>query len=706
MRWFWLFHILAIQFVALAAAAGALADDSDSTTLARLYDGVVFALEDVEEDEPGEINLDELDLDALDEETADDSESGLVEEEIDLGEADVVGDVVEVTVAPAPAVAEVITAEEIEQSGAESVGDLLKREAGFTVNETFAGQEVSYQGLPSKFTVVLVDGLRLPGHIMERFDFSQLPLGNIERIEIIRGSQAAAYGSDNAGVIVNLITRQPEGSGGSLRMGLGSYGYNRERLSLHGGNKGQSWLLSMERKLRESYDLNNLFPDTDGDSYRQYDVFAKFATRLGSGRLKLQADWYREDARGQSYSPPDQIRSNEYITRRSQGNITYELPLSGKQQLEFGHNFGTYYHDLQRYYIDFPEQSLVQTGFREELQDSWVKYQQYGDDYLVQGGAERHWDRMESDRIASPEGAETAEIVAGFLTAEWYLDEGWTLSGALRHDDHSIFGGELTPKVSLGYKLSQDERIEAAVGHGYRPPSLKERYYEFASPFGYSVVGNSELMPETTWSYNLDYDLTTRNGYMRLGAFRHEVAGLIVFNEIQESPQVFQTQNIADATITGLQLAAERRWDIESKSEQLPCSWIATAEGWIPAPGETPKEPVLVGLGYDGSWLVDAEDGELGTTLPNSPEWDHRLRAFYEHKGKSLEALVRFTDSRFLDRENQSKAPSFSTLDLTLRSSEDWGEVRLAALNVLDEKDGRFGPEPGRELRAEVSFDF
>lgn len=657
----------------------------------------VTAQVQAEEDEI-ELDLDEVELDA------EDLDEDYDEEEIDLGEAEVTGEAVELTAAPAPAVADVITAEEIEQSGVESLGDLLAREAGFSVNDTFAGQEVTYQGLPSKFTVVLIDGQRVPGHILERVDFAQLPLGNLERVELIRGPQAAAYGSESAGVIVNLVTRQPEGTGGSLTLGLGDLGYNRQKLALFGAGSADAWYFSLDRKLRGSYDLSPLFPDTDGDSYRQYDVFGKYRAQLGRDQLRLQFDFYREDARGQTYSPPDQLRSNEYFTRRSQLGGGYEWQLKGKRSLELTHNYGTYYHNLDRYWIDFPDTTLITTGFSEELNDTRLKFTQYGEDYVLSAGGERHWDSLQSDRIASPTGRAEAEVQAGFVTYEWFPDQDWTLALAARYDEHDHFGAEWTPKLSLSRRLDERQRIQAAIGRGYRPPSLKERYYEFASPFGYSVIGNDQIEAETTWSYNLDYELAAPRGYLRLGAFRHEVSDLIIFSEIEPSPQIFQTENVADAITTGLQLAAERRWEIcPVHREPPPRIWLPHEQRW-----EEPPEPPLawIGLGYDGTWLLEAEDSELGTDLPNSPRWDHRLRAFYEDGGLDGEVLLRATGSRYLDRENTSQAPSFTTVDLTLRRQLDFGQLKLAALNVFDEKDGRYGPEPGRELRAELTVDF
>lgn len=72
----------------------------------------------------------------------------------------------------------------------------------------------------------------------------------------------------------------------------------------------------------------------------------------------------------------------------------------------------------------------------------------------------------------------------------------------------------------------------------------------------------------------------------------------------------------------------------------------------------------------------------------------------------NADLLVRNTGSQYLDREITSQAPRFATVDLTSLSQLDFGQLQLAAQNVFDQKDDRYRPEPGRELRLEVSIAF
>jgi outer membrane cobalamin receptor len=624
-----------------------------------------------------------------------DEASAESEEEIDLGVVNVEGEAlpqeegeqpepveqegeaVEVQ-QPAPATAQVIEREQLDAQALDTVDRVLEREAGFVVQDTFAGSSVSYHGLPGKFSTVTIDGQRLPGHIFEQVDFGQLPLGSIERIEIVRGPQAAAYGPDSAGIIVNLVPRTPDGEGGEARLGIGSLGYNRQHLLLYDGNKRRDWNFSAERELREAYDFNSLFPDTDGDSYRNYSVAGAYNERFGSNELRLRAEYFDENSNGLGFSPPNLTRILDTDTRRWQATGSYRWQLGECSALTLSQNYGVYNHDLERYFEAFPA-TRQETGFTDTLWDSRLGWEHEGH-VSWKAGVERSFDKLVSDRITGAEAQQTN--YGGYVTASWPSGD-WTLDAAVRMDAPEGFDATATPKLGATLKLNEHETLALGAGQGYRAPSLRERHYEFASPFGYTVFGNPNLEPEKSTSYTIDWLRETEDTKLAIGAFEHAVENLITFSQTQAVPQVFTTENVGRARSTGFDLSAEQRWLVGG------CRCCG---------GD------YFGLGLDGTWLARAKDGELDTRLANAPELDSSLRAFYATPDLRAEAQWRSVGARFLDRENLNRAPAYSTLDLTLSRQAGKGTWRLAGLNVLDEKDGRFGPEPGREIRAEYTL--
>lgn len=136
----------------------------------------------------------------------------------------------------------VITAEEIERESVRDVGQILRRAPG--VSLTQAGgpgrtQTVRIRGGDVRHTLVLIDGIRVndPTATGREFDFSNLVLADIERIEVLRGPQSALYGSDALGGVINIITKRGRGAPrASLQVEGGSYGTREVRGQVSGGN--------------------------------------------------------------------------------------------------------------------------------------------------------------------------------------------------------------------------------------------------------------------------------------------------------------------------------------------------------------------------------------------------------------------------------------------------------------------------------------
>ena len=636
--------------------------------------------------EPAEEPDDELVLELDDEEFA----------EIDLGESTVAGETVEVALAAAqavsaPALRELnreITREEIDNSGATDLAELLGRESGIRVSEYLGGTTINYQGLPGKFTTILVDGQRVPGNILEQHDLSQFSLGSLDSIEIISGPRAVAYGADNAGVVINLKTRGGAGHQAHMELGYGSFNWNREHFRLGNGDDMQNWIVSIEHQHRDAYDNNPAQPDTDLNSFENLNLRGRWDFRLSSDdTMVVSADWFSEDGRGLDYSPPSLLRPSELNTTRFSTSLGWSHQLNSGSKLEFSQSYGSYTHGLHRYF-ESADPRDERTEFEEQTLDTslrWDNHMVYSDWSL---GLQRQFESLASDRIQAVDGGESAdsELLGLYGTYDWRMAPDWTLSLATRLNSHSDFGEELLPSIGLSHSLDRYSTLAATAGRGYRAPSLRERFYDFPSPFNYTILGNPDLVPETSWNYALDYNYAKSGRSLRLGVFRNEIDNLIDFNEISAAPQVFTLENFAGVSTQGATIGLEQRWRTTPHHGECAKSWF--------------------GLGYDLTWLDEARVSETGLRLVNSPEFDQGLRAFYEQPGFNAELLLRRHSPYWFDAENTVEVPEQDRLDLTLRRSCGTGSIKLSGLNLLDERNVRFGPLPGRELRLEYSYDF
>ena len=167
--------------------------------------------------------------------------------------------------APTPASVTVIDREQIERSVSSNLLDLLRSQAGLQIRDTMGDGNraaISLRGFgdnATNNTLVLVDGRRLNQPTLSGPDLNSVPLANIERIEIIRGTGTVLYGDQAVGGVVNIITRTPMSNEAYLKAVHGSHDLKAYRGHIHqqlGG--GFSLYASGESRTSDNYrDHNN-----------------------------------------------------------------------------------------------------------------------------------------------------------------------------------------------------------------------------------------------------------------------------------------------------------------------------------------------------------------------------------------------------------------------------------------------------------------
>jgi len=169
-----------------------------------------------------------------------------------------------------PAHVTVITVEDIQNSNAQNIPELMRSEAGVNVRNLLGNgknAQVDLRGFGEAGpynTLVLVDGRRVNGIDLSGVDWTQIPIDQVERIEIVRGTGSVLYGDNATGGVVNIITKTPEdalaASGGVT---LGSYDRNRLEASMSGGQKKIAASLFASRDQTDGYRDNNAYDTQD-----------------------------------------------------------------------------------------------------------------------------------------------------------------------------------------------------------------------------------------------------------------------------------------------------------------------------------------------------------------------------------------------------------------------------------------------------------
>ena len=178
-----------------------------------------------------------------------------------------------------PLPAKLISKEEIIKSNSSSLTEVLDDQIGIFIVPDFGGSNgVQMQGLDSEYTLLLIDGYPLIGRQSGTLDLDRISVGNIEKIEIIKGSSSSLYGTDAIGGVINLITSEAQ-KDLSFNSSYKYSSYNTNDLSLNLGtivNDNHRFNVYLNSLSSDGYDLiENDFMNTV-EPYKRYTGFIRY----------------------------------------------------------------------------------------------------------------------------------------------------------------------------------------------------------------------------------------------------------------------------------------------------------------------------------------------------------------------------------------------------------------------------------------------
>lgn len=235
---------------------------------------------------------------------------------VKLEESVITSENTETTIADIPKNVTVLTGEEITQRGAKTVAEALKLVSSVVVKEmggTDAAFDIRGQGATAKSNViVLVDGAPINSIDLSGYQTSNIPVDNIERIEVIPSGGSVLYGDGAVGGTINIVTKAPENKKnyGSLNSEIGSYGLKKQQIT-YGTKIGEKLLVEVDYLKREK------------DGYRDYskDNLESFGFRsrykLNDGELKFKYNYSKNE-----FKAPGWLFESEVNDDRTQSNST------------------------------------------------------------------------------------------------------------------------------------------------------------------------------------------------------------------------------------------------------------------------------------------------------------------------------------------------------------------------------------------------
>jgi iron complex outermembrane receptor protein len=201
-----------------------------------------------------------------------------------------------------------ITVDEIRQSNAQTILDVLRPVPGLVVRDWFGNTtkaSVDIRGFGEQGgmnVVILVDGRRINEVDISAADWTQIPLNQVERIEIIRGGNSVLYGDNATSGVINIITKTPK-AGRHFEFGAetGSYDMQAQKFSLSSAKNNLSYWFNSSRTATHGYRDNSFYKARDFSGKLRYDIKDEFLSHVSFG-------YHRAD-----YGMPGALSSSDLI---------------------------------------------------------------------------------------------------------------------------------------------------------------------------------------------------------------------------------------------------------------------------------------------------------------------------------------------------------------------------------------------------------
>lgn len=447
----------------------------------------------------------------------------------------------------------IIDRETIEASGATGLADVLARLPGIEIARNGGignATSVYLRGAESRFTAVYIDGVRVDSQSTGGAQWEQIPLSQIERIEVLRGPAAAVYGSDAIGGVVQLFTRKGEGPARPYAgVGLGSQGLRKIEAGVSGaaGHGGAfDYALGFARETSDGFDAKTSgVHNPDRDGYRNTSGHARLGYRIDA-RHKLDATLLasRMDSGydGSTHKPASPVDDSGQQRLRTAG-------LNWAAQWTDAYSTRVSVTDSASRYETTPSPYRTETDLRGYL---WQNEYRLGA-HRFSAALERREDHLDNPALdawstALVQGRSQDALALGY----GYQRGGHTLQLNVRHDDDSEFGGKGTGSLAYGYAITTQWRATASVGTAFRAPTLYQRFSEY---------GVATLRPET--SHNAELGLRYAQGRSSFSAvvYRNRLSNLILFGGAGTCASSFGCYaNTARAQYQGVTVAASHHW--------------------------------------------------------------------------------------------------------------------------------------------------
>lgn len=575
-------------------------------------------------------------------------------------------------IADQPQRLEIVTADEIRQSGSTDLAQLLRQQPACAVREYGPGGSLSsatLRGTMGEGVLVLRDGIKLNSPERGSVDLSVVSLAGVDHVEILYGGSSSLYGSEAIGGVINLISKTAPSN--RVEAGTGSWGHRYVNVEAGQVLGDASIALGLRRSYADNDYLYHYRDQTQPRANAKLDgLDLSFGVKQSWGydqlAFNLNLTQQTKGVPGPVNFPTPEAKQQDLILLGAlKWSQQWDLELKQETTLSHQHS-GLSYSDPP---------SLIDPG-ADSLLDSTDMQSQ-----LVWNSDPHQWrlgvgitnDVLDSSKL----GRKSRVAGTAFLHDSWYLNQ-LTWLADLRLDHNAIFGLNASPRLGLTYFLDDRHHFRGAIGQAYRGPTFNDLYWPSSS----YAAGNPQLLPETTRVYEIGWDFAPLStAKLETTVFYNQGSNTIAWKS--GTGGVWSPTNIGQTETRGLEIVGS-------------------------------YQPVeILSIQGDGTWLsaIDRSDGTTsGKVLMYRPDLVAKASVVLKpSKHVSLQLAWTFTGKRYTTADNTDLLPAYQLWSCGASYDPFPGNtLTLQIDNLLNEyyQSQPYYPMPGRAIRGSWAHAF
>lgn len=381
-----------------------------------------------------------------------------------------------------------ITSEAIIKSGVTRLNEILNEQTGIILIPDESGFEgIQIQGLDAAYTMILIDGVPLVGRSAGVLDLSRVAVGNIERIEIVKGASSALYGSEAMGGVINVITKKPvkDKFSGNFTYRYATFNTSDSNVNLLWKKNKLSTNLFANFYATDGFDLDKTTPLKTVERFHNVTIQPKIYYDFSKNLKLLTSNRFYH----QKMNNVAQINAENY-----QGEAT-ETEWNAQLKLEHKHN-SRWYLEYEVYTTNYKNDSFLNHSnnvlFSNTYYNQWLFRPEIRTTFSVKNnkltaGIGMNYETLDRTYFGKSVAFNSKYV---FVQYDYNPTSKLNILAGFRYDNHSVYASQVSPKLAVNYKVNTNFSLKSSVGYGYKAPDFRQLFFDFTNPsVGYTVLG-------------------------------------------------------------------------------------------------------------------------------------------------------------------------------------------------------------------------